>query len=272
MCDNLSITTKRLRELIDNYEKQGDNHTRTTIKDSIHCDLSTITKHYNGDREVNSDFIVRYAKFFNVSADYLLGLSDAPTSDKELQGVCDYTWLSPNAVKKLHDDYEIIKAACSSEGLSDRIKTVYSEDRRKLLSDFIANGHLSQLIEIIHDYSLELKSAAGLMESAAITLREEYQEAEQNALSGSQQSSKKQLTTVSVSDFDRELKLYLFEMQELPKSFAMSNTIEPYQEYLTAQAELSNATNINYGYNIRALALEKLREAGDQHGNDQEAE
>lgn len=67
-------TTRRLRDLIDNSGKL-----RQQIAKDLKCDASTITKHYNGDRGINADFIVKYAKYFNVSADYLLGLSKTPS-------------------------------------------------------------------------------------------------------------------------------------------------------------------------------------------------
>lgn len=98
----MSITTKRLRDLIDNCGKS-----RIEIRNDLGCDLSTIAKHYNGDREVNTDFIVRYAKYFGVSSDYLLGLTDAPTDDKGLQFVCDYTGLNSDAVINIKHIIEI---------------------------------------------------------------------------------------------------------------------------------------------------------------------
>lgn len=109
MNSQVSETTKRLRELIDNSGKTKKDIAASEALQN--CDVSTITKHYNGDREVNSDFIVRYAKYFGVSTDYLLGLSDAATSDKDVQFICDYTGLSEKSVDILHLIFDdILKA------------------------------------------------------------------------------------------------------------------------------------------------------------------
>ncbi|MBE6628977.1 MAG: helix-turn-helix transcriptional regulator [Ruminococcaceae bacterium] len=48
-----------------------------------------------------ADTIFRIANFFNVSADYLLGISDIPTQNAELKAVCEYTGLSQKAIEKI---------------------------------------------------------------------------------------------------------------------------------------------------------------------------
>lgn len=62
----------------------------------VHDNL--ISYYENGERRPNVDQYVQMAELFDVSVEYLLGLSDIPTSDKNLQFVCDYTGLSKSAV------------------------------------------------------------------------------------------------------------------------------------------------------------------------------
>lgn len=95
MCDK-NITTVRLKRLIENSGK-----TRKEIAEQLKCDTSTITKHYNGDRDITTDFLIKYANLFDVSADYLLGLSDTATTDKDIQFICKYTGLSERAIEVL---------------------------------------------------------------------------------------------------------------------------------------------------------------------------
>ena len=89
-----TVVLERLKKLIDTT-------TREEIAKGLGCDTSMITKHYNGNREITVDFVVKYAKYFNVSTDYLLGLSAAKTNNKDIQFICDYTGLNEDSVLKL---------------------------------------------------------------------------------------------------------------------------------------------------------------------------
>lgn len=91
--DNV-ICLERLKKLI-------DKDTRENIAKAFGCDTSLITKHYTGKRDVTAEYIVKYAKYFNVSADYLLGLTDAKTNNANMRMICDYTGLSESAVNGL---------------------------------------------------------------------------------------------------------------------------------------------------------------------------
>ncbi len=55
---------------------------------------NTISYFVSGKRTPNTEQIIEIAKFLNVSADYLLGLSTNMTTDAELQAVCEFTRLS----------------------------------------------------------------------------------------------------------------------------------------------------------------------------------
>lgn len=99
MKDKINITNQRIKELI---EKSGK--TRQEIAKDLKCDTSTITKHYNGDRDITTDFVIKYSKYFNVSADYLLGLPTMKlTDERAFHFVCDYTGLSQDNITHLSE-------------------------------------------------------------------------------------------------------------------------------------------------------------------------
>lgn len=98
MCDKTNVTVERLRKLIDETELP-----RQAIADEMGCDVSTVTKHYNGTRNLTIDFIVMYARYFNVSSDYLLGLSEVRTVSPDTAMICRVTGLDDKAVRTLSE-------------------------------------------------------------------------------------------------------------------------------------------------------------------------
>ena len=81
MANNTSTPTKILKKLIDSSGK-----TRNQIASDLGCNVSIVSKHYSGVRQMNAEHIVMYARYFNVSADYLLGLAQEPTTEPPSQG------------------------------------------------------------------------------------------------------------------------------------------------------------------------------------------
>lgn len=63
---------------------------------------NTVSYWCKGERTPNTEQIINISELLNVSADYLLGLSEVKTTDKDIQFVCDYTGLSDKAVKMLN--------------------------------------------------------------------------------------------------------------------------------------------------------------------------
>ena len=94
-----TVYIDRLRELIDAKSSRQE-----IASDPImDCDVSLITKHYNGDRAVTIDYLKKYCEYFKVSADYLLGLTDSEMKvDDPQRYVADYIGLDDDAVEFLH--------------------------------------------------------------------------------------------------------------------------------------------------------------------------
>lgn len=89
--------------MLDRFKCCVDKYTREKIALGIGCDTSTVTKHYTGDRTITLDFAVKYARFFGVSLDYLVGITNVPTPETSLRAVCDYTGLNETSVEYLAD-------------------------------------------------------------------------------------------------------------------------------------------------------------------------
>lgn len=62
---------------------------------------ATIEQWEKGTRFIKAAQLAEIARHFNVSADYLLSLSDVQTQDTELRAVCEYTGLSENTINRI---------------------------------------------------------------------------------------------------------------------------------------------------------------------------
>ena len=95
------IAQERIHDLIE--EKLKDGATHESIAKAIGCNTSLVTRHYNNQKAITVEYIVKYAEFFKTTTDYLLGLTEAKTKDDtELRAVCDYTGLSEKSIDLLH--------------------------------------------------------------------------------------------------------------------------------------------------------------------------
>ncbi len=69
----------------------------------INVQRQTISNYANGQSIPDSETLAAIASFFQVSADYLIGLRNDPTTDKDLQFIVDYTGLSSKTIEKFHE-------------------------------------------------------------------------------------------------------------------------------------------------------------------------
>lgn len=60
--------------------------TQAELSDSINIGQSTLANFENGKRTIPIDIIIQLAQFFNVSTDYLLGLSTSPDAREAIYG------------------------------------------------------------------------------------------------------------------------------------------------------------------------------------------
>ncbi|MDO5124626.1 MAG: helix-turn-helix transcriptional regulator, partial [Eubacteriales bacterium] len=93
--------------------KIGDRISCTLIsKDMMQKELAeilsvtpnTISYFAKGDRTPNIEQIIKISKNLNVSADYILGLSDVPTRNETIQGINEKTGLSGETIARLQTE------------------------------------------------------------------------------------------------------------------------------------------------------------------------
>lgn len=82
---------------------------QTELAEKLGVSRGSISFYENGERTADIDFVYKAAQFFNVSADYLLGRTEAETMDPNLGAAQEYTGLSEEAVTMLHVTKELEK-------------------------------------------------------------------------------------------------------------------------------------------------------------------
>ena len=117
---NSFLSTKKIGQRI-NCLLAEQNKSQKELADFLGIDQSTVSHFVNGRRTPNINQIVRISYFFDTTADYLLGISSVPTTDKDLQFVCDYTGLDEYAIKNIK--------ALTTEKCSEDLSFILSSHR-----------------------------------------------------------------------------------------------------------------------------------------------
>lgn len=80
--------------------------TQQEIADYIGKKRQVISRYADGSSSPDWQTIVQFAEFFNVSTDYLLGLTNYTGHDTGMRAACDYTGLSETSLRLLRGESE----------------------------------------------------------------------------------------------------------------------------------------------------------------------
>lgn len=95
--DKYKVFSERLCQLI---EEKGI--TQNQLAETIGKTRQTINGYTLGNTAPDSDTLIELSNYFNVSVDYLLGLSNVKTLDVQVKSICEYTGLTEMAVLQLN--------------------------------------------------------------------------------------------------------------------------------------------------------------------------
>ena len=96
---------KRFTELRENSGKSQEE-----LAHILGVTQQTLSRYEKKQRQPSIEFIVKASKFFKVTTDYLLGLSDILTTDVDIQKACTVTGLSEKAINRLSYSKENVSA------------------------------------------------------------------------------------------------------------------------------------------------------------------
>ena len=204
---------ERLTKLRENAGKK-----RQEVADDLEISRASLEYYEKGKRKPDIEVLAKVAKYYGVSTDYLLGLSVAPTTDKDIQFVCDYTGLSENAVNmlvKLNLEWDV--SDCD---------TIHAQHLvNAFVNGFIEDGILSYLSLYSNRILLNLTK-----QKAYYTLTIDYYK-EQGTLDV--QEVKKQ-----IDEFEYNTDMYLFKLQKNIINFFDNFTFEIQTEVKKLEKEL----------------------------------
>lgn len=164
-----TLFAKRLRKLI-----EDNNITQNQLSGILGKTRQAINNYTLGNTAPDADTLIKLSEYFNVSVDYLIGVSNVKTIDKDIKFICDYTGLSENAVKKLHllkieSVQGYIESDIEIKGFTELVKKKIIEDEEMinstkrdakelldLLSKLIEDGK-HNIFDVIIELELYLK-------------------------------------------------------------------------------------------------------------------
>lgn len=143
--ESVGLNPEQLSRAI--YEKSGVRIGRNSI---INYEVG---ESYNTKTDKNlgmrSEYVIAFADFYGVSADYLLGLSNTPSRKEDVQSACKTTGLTETAINKVKNfqDKAALSAVLESQKLFDLIKAIadsakYAGNRGHLIAE-----HMMQAIQ-----------------------------------------------------------------------------------------------------------------------------
>lgn len=128
------VLNKRLRDLMDS------NNTKTEdFANVVGVSSSAVRMWHTGYSRPDIEKIPMICSFFNVSADYLLGISEIPSSDIETRDICEKTGLDDSALLNL---LRISKAVTTNDSYFSKLTA------KEML--WFVNNLLKDLDSLIH--------------------------------------------------------------------------------------------------------------------------
>lgn len=91
--------SKRIAELLNSKSCELTQH---MLAEKVQISPGAVSNIIRGKNIPSIEIIQRIAKVFNVSIDYLVGNTDYPAPNLNIEGVCKYTGLSEEALQKLN--------------------------------------------------------------------------------------------------------------------------------------------------------------------------
>lgn len=130
------IDNKKIGSRLEALRKEKK-ETQTDVAKLLGVQRQVISYYETGARLPNIEDLSILADHYNTTVDYLIGRTETKTVEEDIQMVCNYTGLSEDAIKRLHN-------CC------------YAEDTKKVLSFLIAPKSKRRFFDDLLNVSVDL--------------------------------------------------------------------------------------------------------------------
>ena len=118
---------ERLSDLVQIKKSEGLSHDE--ISRQIGVSSGVLSEWMSDNKTASIENLAKLAKYFNVSTDYLLGLSDVQTADMDVKAICEYTGLTAAVVVFLNTMFSV-----SGNNIDDIMASFY----RRFFDDIVS--------------------------------------------------------------------------------------------------------------------------------------
>ena len=139
---------KRIRKLRGNISQDK-------CAEALGISRGALSFYENGERKPDAEIIFKMSAYFNVSADYLLGISNNKTIDMNLKAVCKYTGLSENAIEHILTLNDTKLSYFNTQDYLTYSDEIYSSHKIEFLNFLLENQSISYLLCYAFDYALD---------------------------------------------------------------------------------------------------------------------
>ena len=108
--------------------------TQDEVAHALNVKRETVTRWETGARDIKTEITILLSKYFNVSADYLLGLTDVKTANANIAFIANYLGLTERSIAELHSYHDIAKKYHNTHMMQKlRILNMFFEPHCELL-------------------------------------------------------------------------------------------------------------------------------------------
>lgn len=133
---------KRFQQLLKERKGASGLTLRELAKD-LDVSLGILSDWQNGKKIPRMDSVIHLAQYFNVTTDYLLGLTDVRTTDSSARAAVEYTGLMEEAINYLHAPFRRAKTQSDVS---------WAENLHNRMSILIYSGVLEDLAEKMESF------------------------------------------------------------------------------------------------------------------------